>query len=309
MSKPTIVACLATIAVVVPAGWRVLDADIPTDGPKLRPAAKTAKIGDGSVELQIDRGAILAGGKINATLVATADRAHDVTVALTAYQDMGFGEGRVSNPPQVVGKRTLTLHAAPGGGTPVVATFKIGTANTDGWTSRYYVTARPSKVKEDDEVASAEFFAWGGNSFAMTLEAPEKVPASGSFDFAVRVKNTTKQPIMNLTATAGGRFSSSLDGVSIYAGDEFSVENLDTATRDNDEDDTQALAPGAERTLHLRVVPRTVEANGYTVIVQASAEVKSTKHPEYNSRVAAMDIHTFVLAPDDDQQKAPVAER
>jgi hypothetical protein len=307
--RSNVVACLATIAVVVPSGWRALDADIPTDGPRLRPAEQVAKIGDASVAVQLDRGAIVAGSTVSATLVATADRAHDVTVALTALEDMGYGDERVERPPAVVGKRTLTLHAAPGGGTPVVATFKLGKLSNDGFAHRFYVTAaRPGKAKQADEVASAEMFAWDGNNFAMTVDAPDKVPATGAFVIAVHVKNTTKYPLEEISATVGSRYRGD-----VYIDsdpDLVEIVNLDTATRDTDEDDARLLAPGEERTLHFRVEPKPAAAEeNLTLIVQATAGTKNPKHPHYDDHVGAMDVHTFVRPPREDAKKPPVARR
>jgi len=306
MNKSSLVAFAATIGLSVPAGWRALGADIPSDGPKLRPPLQHAQIDGADVAMQLDRGAILAGNTISATLVATADRAHDVTVKVTALEDEGYGEERVALPPRQVGKRTLKLHAAPGGGAPVVATFAIAKASpgSAGW---YYLTA--SGPKKDDRSASAGFAVYGANQLAIAMDAPDKVAPMGPFVVAVHVKNTTKQPLASVQAQLGGKLGDPGLGSTpqIYTSGAFEIENVDDLTRDGDDDSEQPLAPGAERTLLFRVVPHDIEADELTVIAEVTGTVRDA-NGEWKASFRAADVHTFVRPPADGETKSVASE-
>ncbi len=306
MTKSSLVAFAVTIGIAVPAGWRVLDADMSTDGAKLRPELKHATIGDAEVTMQLDRGAILAGNTISATLVATADRAHDVTVKVTAFEDEGYGEGRVPLPPRTVGKRTLKLHAAPGGGPPVVATFAIAKASpgSAGW---YYIDA--SGRGNDDGTASAGFAVFGANELGLAIDAPDKVAAMGSFTIAIHVKNTTKQPLASINATVGGKlYEPGLEGQpQIAASSEFAIEAAGDLTRDGDEDDTKPLAPGAERILLYRVVPHDIELDELTVVAEVTGTVRDA-NGEWKASYRATETHTFVRPPAAGETKSVAAE-
>src|SRR5690242_237801 len=119
----TLAISIATFAVAAPT---LLDADIQTDGPKVRPEEQTLHLDGADVTLPVDRGALAAGGTVSAILVATSDKPRTVAVDLTTMEDMGMGGERVPNPPLQVDRRKLELKAQPGGGPPVVATIKLG---------------------------------------------------------------------------------------------------------------------------------------------------------------------------------------
>src|SRR5437763_14176860 len=145
----TLAAFSITCAVAMPAA---LDADIQVDGPEIRSERGTVQIGDATVTFDADRGVMLAGDTVSGVLVATSSRPHDVVVDVRAMQDNGMGEERVPNPPTQAGLRTLTLHARPGGGPPVVASFKFGShRRATGSYSWYDLHVRAHGSRGDEE--------------------------------------------------------------------------------------------------------------------------------------------------------------
>ncbi|MGE5181848.1 MAG: hypothetical protein ACM31C_07290 [Acidobacteriota bacterium] len=277
MSRVFIGAALATVALVVPAGWRALDADIQSDGPKLRPAQQTLTVGDATVTLDLDRGIMPAGGKASVTLVATADRPRKVTVALNVSEDMGYSGERVENPPKQIARRTVTLDAQPGGGPPKVETFQLArSSKTPGMSEWFDVVATSPQDKDDS--ARVGVATWSGNSFAMSIEPPATIPAQGDFTVAVRIKNTTKrampEPYVQLGARIGGPqgLDSNLlvDDADDYKIDE--VEQPEASEQPTDDDGRKLLAPGAESLAIYHVAPRS-GVDHFTFVAQASSEV------------------------------------
>jgi hypothetical protein len=240
-----------TIAVAAP-----LDADIQADGPQLRPKQPTLELDDGTtVTLDLDRGVMPAGGKASVTLVATSDHAHEVTVALRALEDMGYGAERVQNPPKEVDSRTVTLDAQPGGGAPVVQTFKLDRSGKPG---RYEWFDIVATAKHTPDGASVGIATWTGNTFAMTIEPPATMPAEGAFTLGVRIKNTTKKPMrvpeVRLGAKIGG--VDGLDSQLLINDDDYTIALADEAKPAIDEDDDAKIAPGAEYLEIYKVSPR-----------------------------------------------------
>jgi hypothetical protein len=280
MNKVTIGAALATIAIAVPAGWRVLDADIQADGPGLKPKQQQLTIGDATITLDMDRGIMPAGGKASVTLVATAEHAHKVTVALRAMQDMGYGGERVPNPPQEVDRRTVTLDALPGGGPPVVATFKLAKKGKPGSSEWFdiFATAPKEKMKSrwdtGETTAAVGVATWSGNSFAMSIEPPATIPAEGPFTIGVRVKNTTKKPMkrpwINIGARIGG--PQGLDSQLIDEVDDYKLSEVDQPDEypSNEEGDVM-VAPGAEYLAIYKIEPRS-GIDHFTFVAQARSE-------------------------------------
>lgn len=277
MKHLTLASALTTIAVAVPAGWHVLDADIQSDGPQMRPKQETLELDDGtSVTMDLDRGVMPAGGKASVTLVATSDHPHKVELALSALQNMGYGAERVENPPKVVDERTVTLDAQPGGGPPVVATFRLAKSEkTPGSYEWFDILAKPKHGKGMETLgAEVGLATWSGNSFAMAIEPPAAIPVEGPFTVAVRIKNTTKKPMKQPSLQVGTRISgldglSSELGISAYEG--TSVELVDDPpTAPNDDDDEPMLAPGAEHLAIYKIDPA-FGTDRVTLVAHASA--------------------------------------
>ncbi len=276
MSRVFIGAALATVALIVPAGWRALDADIQSDGPKLKPQQQTLTVGDATVTLDMDRGIMPAGGKASVTLVATADRPQKVTVTLNVTEDMGYGDERVENPPKQIARRTVTLDAQPGGGPPRVETFQLARSTKRPGSSAWFdvVATSPQDKAESARVGVA---TWSGNSFAMSIEPPATIPAEGDFTIAVRVKNTTKKPIpdpyIDVGAGIGG--PQGLDSnLIMQSGDDYKIDEVEqpaVAEQPSDDDGRKLLAPGAESLAIYHVSPR-FGVDHFTFVAQASSE-------------------------------------
>ena len=211
MPRPIgLAAALATVAVVVPAGWRLLGADIQVDGKHLRPLQQTLTIDGVKVTLDVDRSVILTGDTVKATLVATSDTPKTVAIDLRALHSSNYQGERVEQPWTSIDRETIRLVAAPGGGKPVVSSITLGKrlskpALTDSF--KIMITPHGTKVGTneyaDDEksgfsqlaeagkAAAVGVRGWSGNNLGMTIEARGPISADAPFTIAVRVKNTT----------------------------------------------------------------------------------------------------------------------
>ena len=257
MSRVSLGAALATFAIGV--SVHTLDADIQTDGPKLRPKQQVLTVGDATVTLDMDRGVMPAGGKASVTLVATSERPHEVTLQLRAMEDMGIGAERVANPPKQVDSRSITLEAQPGGGPPRVETFTLAKHTKAGGQSEWFdiiATARGQK----DAAASVGVRTWSGNTFAMTIEPPVKLPAEGDFTVAVRMKNTAKKPLPVPYVQLGAeiRGPEGLDSEGVTSSDDYEIEEVENPGNEAYDDDGQriTIAPGAEALAIFKIKPR-----------------------------------------------------
>src|SRR5262249_25029945 len=83
MSRTAIASFLATVGIVVPAAWRLLDANIQTDGKKLRPLQQQLVVDGARVTLDVDRSVVLTGSTLTAKLRAYSDTPRTVAVDLT----------------------------------------------------------------------------------------------------------------------------------------------------------------------------------------------------------------------------------
>jgi hypothetical protein len=281
------VAALATISILVPATWHLLDADIQTDGPKIRPAQEVLHLDGADVALQLDRGAVVAGGTVSAVLVATADHAHAVAVDLTTLEDMGYGDERVPNPPRQVNRRKLTLQAQPGGGPPVVATVRLGSRREHpGSMSWYdlYLTPHgeraPKHAWGDGNAAHAGVVSWSCNSFPIAIEPPATIPAEGPFTVAVRIKNTTKQAFTYSYVNVGGTIDSfdEMGGGLQLTSDDYDVAEVDeppaadAPATEGDDADGDVVPVGAEQVRVFRVVPKHPGVRHFTLIAHVATD-------------------------------------
>jgi hypothetical protein len=105
-----------TSLLIVPAALHRL-----TAGPKqvaklVAPGAGSLELGGAKIDVSVDRSVVDPGDKVKITLVASADRAHKVTVGVLVLESMGTYNGRVPEPPIGIEHETLTLEAKAGGG-------------------------------------------------------------------------------------------------------------------------------------------------------------------------------------------------
>ncbi len=276
----TTAAACATIALATPGA---LDADIQSDGPALRPTQQVLRVGDADVTVELDRGIMPAGGKASVTLVATSDHPHKVTVALRAMQDMGYGGERVPNPPLEVDSRTVTLDAQPGGGPPVVATFKLASKKAKPGSSEWFdifasapKQKLPSRWDTGETTAAIGVATWSGNSFAMSIEPPARIPAEGPFTLGVRVKNTTKKPMKRPYIELGARIGGpgGLDSQLITDVEDYKISEVEQPDEcDGEEGDCapQLVAPGAEYLAIYKIEPL-FGIDHFTFVAQARSE-------------------------------------
>jgi hypothetical protein len=204
---------LATVAILVPAGWHSLGANIEKDGKHLRPMQQKVTIDGVEVALDVDRSVVMTGDTVTATLVATSDSAKDVTVDLRALHSSNYSGERVERPWQQLDRETITLHAAPSGGKAVKTRIKLGErpaelALEDSF--RIMVTKHGKKPEKrefdtgekspdygalagDDGTSAAAIYirGWSGNSLAMTIAPKGPVTGDAPFTIAVTIKNTT----------------------------------------------------------------------------------------------------------------------
>ena len=290
----SLAAFVATVLVAVPAGWRALDADIQTDGPATRPKQRVLHTDGAAVSVELDRGVLMAGGKLKVTLVATSETPKTIALTVRALEDNGIGEERVPRPPTVVARKKIILEAAPGGGKPLELAFELGARKTRGRVQWYDVDVAPTGKKADDlayydtetddgtpvpaNAAKVGAAVWSGNSFGMALDTPT-LPAEGPFTVAVRVKNTTKQPMEYLDVSLGGPQLdySGMDGLTMDAGDDA---DFDVAMQE--QQDEEPIAPGKERIVKFDVTPRHPGIKKFTLVASGRAGTGG-----------AMDVRTF----------------
>ncbi|HTJ45705.1 MAG TPA: hypothetical protein VL463_26565 [Kofleriaceae bacterium] len=261
MRATTVIGFSASFVFFASVAWRATEADIPADGALTRPAQRTLTVGSSKITVDLDRGIMTAGDEVKVSLVGTADMERDVALDLTALEDEGMGDERVPIPPVVVGRRSVIVHAVPGGGAPTVASFHLGHRGDPGMMSWFDVQVTPSKLHPpsrilyDDDGHSAVIgvATWTGNRFGLAIEPPAAPPAPGApFVVAVRVTNTTKKPIENIYVELGSSRNLDYDPM----GGMFAGENNDfTVEAQGNDGDEDALAPGASRVQRFTITP------------------------------------------------------
>jgi hypothetical protein len=318
----TLAAFLVTLAVVVPAAWHAPDADIPTDGPQLRPKQGKLHIGGATISVDLDRGVLMSGGRLKVALVGTADTTRKIALDVRAMQDNGMGAERVENPPTEISRRRIIIEAAPGGGKPTELAFDLKPWGMKAGRMQWYdIDVTPagkrgedvSYYDEEDAPATAAKVGaavWGGNNLALTLEAPASIPAGAeSFSVKLHVKNTAKKPIRYVDIKLGGPSLNygAMEGLGFYDEDNYDIEQVEqpepaeqtaqaTAAADDDDDDG-SIAPGAERVYEYKVTPKQPAAAKLGLLVQANATVVVDEAKDKYLYLGAMDAITINRAP------------
>jgi hypothetical protein len=279
---------LATIGVLLPAGWHALEADIPADGALTRPERHTLTIDDAAIDVDLDRGLLKPGGELKVALTGTAAAAHGVDVDVTVLQDMGMAGERVSRPPRVVARRRVTVPAAASGAKPVELAFRLGGKDAKGYASWYDVVVTPAsktKLKDrpyeaigDGKAAVVGAATWSGNAFGFTVEPPLQPPADQPFEVAVRIKNTTRHTLKWLMVDLGAEINNwdAMSGGLMLNGTTADVEisQLEAPPPVNGDvvDDGEAgLAPGAERVVRYQVKPLHLGVRHFKFVATATS--------------------------------------
>src|SRR6185503_17909962 len=210
--NPTLAAVLVTVAVIVPAGWHALDADIQTDGKRLRPLQESFTVDGTRVTLDVNRQVVMTGDTVTATLVAFSDTPKQVSVDLWALHTSNYSGERVEQPWIPFDREVLKLTAAPGGGPPVKTAITLGErpdrpALTDSF--KIYVTPHGKKLPRregDDRVdyetgisegyaAAVAITGWSGDNLTMSVRPEGRPTGDAPFVVAVRIKNTSGQAL------------------------------------------------------------------------------------------------------------------
>lgn len=305
---------LATVAILVPAGWRSLGANIEKDGKHLRPMQQKVTIDGAEITLDVDRSVVMTGDTVTATLVATSDTPKEVTVDLRALHSTNYSGERVERPWQQLDREKITLHAAPDGGKPVKTSIKLGDrpaelALEDSF--KIMVTRHGTKpeVREfdaggkapdydslagDDGNAAAGVFVrgWSGNNLGMTIAAKGPITGDAPFQIAVTIKNTTGHkldhaPWINLTT----------DDALTAAADEntdpaVDIESGDDATYETDADGNEKpMKRNATVTKVFTVTPHKKLTGKIAFLASATENDGLGPHG-----AGAMDIQTFAIS-------------
>jgi len=279
MSRNTglVVGFVATVAILVPAGWHRPDAEIAGDGKRVRPMQQSFTVDGARVTLDVDRNLIETGGKVTAKLVAYSDKPKQVTVDLSVWHSNNYAGERVEEVPKLIDTEKLTLEAKPGGGKPVQTILRLGDhvdgrAMTD--TFRIFATKKGNRPKQgqpfydsDDEndkakAAAVTVIGWSGNNIDMTIEPEGKPHAGEPFFVNVRVKNTTHKPVHGLWINLGTQLD--MYG-SIAASDDFDIERVDETVDTSD----KPLKRGRVLVARFKVTPKAKTAGDPTFIATA----------------------------------------
>ena len=205
----TLASFVVTVAVVVPTAWHVLEADIETDGRKLRPLLQSFTIGDTKVTLEVDRGLVMTGDSVIAKLVAYSDVPKPITVDLALLRSSNYAGERVEQPLVVIDREKITLNAAPGGGKPFETRLVLGerpalAAQVDDF--KVYVTAHGRKPPTSEDLdnrvdyqqdveagaaAAVGVMGWSGNNLDISIKPEGPIVAGKPVIVAVRIKNTS----------------------------------------------------------------------------------------------------------------------
>jgi len=297
---------VATVAILVPAGWHSLGANIEKDGKHLRPMQEKVTIDGAEVTLDVDRSVVMTGDTVTATLVATSDTPKDVTVDLRALHTTNYSGERVERPWHQIDRETITLHAAPGGGKPVKTRVTLGErpaelaledsfkimVNKHGMkpTKREFDMGGDApdydSLSGEDGSSAAGIYVrgWSGNSLGMKIAAKGPVTGDAPFTIAVTIKNTSghkleSPPWINL----------STEDALTAAADENSEPALEIQAQDDaDEGDDKPVKKNGSVTRLFTVTPHK-KLTG-TIAFLATATQNDGLGPH---GAGAMDIVTF----------------
>ena len=309
MSRHTALAAFfATVAVAVPAGWHALDADIQTDGKRVRPLQQSFTVDGAKVTLDVDRGIVMTGGTVTAKLVAYSDTPKQVTVDLTVFQSSNYEGERVEQPQIAIDHEKLVLAAAPGGGKPVATSIVLGKrpdrlAMNDSF--RIYVAPHGKKVPTESDTeanrpdtrtdveagtaAAVSIEGWSGDSLGIDIKPEGRVTADEPFVVAVRIKNTSGRRLPHAPSITLGT-GTNADGY-IESSENFVIEQI---LVDGDDDGySRGLGRGKTFIRRFMVMPNHPSGGRVTFVARATAWDEAPG-PVI---AGALDARTFSIVP------------
>ena len=304
----TLAAFLVTVAIIVPAGWHALGADIQTDGKRLRPLQQSLMVDGARVTVDVDRSTVMTGDTVKARLVAFSDTPKQITVDLRVLHSSNYAGERVEQPWVPIDRETIKLTAAPKGGKPVDTAIKLGelpdqSALIDSF--KVYVSAhgqKPPKREYDDSLdydvgisegraAAIAITGWSGNSLNMAIKAEGRPTADAPFTVAVRVKNTSGQELAHMPYVTLST-EAALEGTEDEGHEEAGVvlERIDNDTEGSDYE--TPFKRGQTMVAKFRVTPHQKGLRKMTLLAQAFA-YDDAPGP---ITAGAMDARTFTLS-------------
>jgi len=310
----SLAAFLITVAVIVPAGWHALDADIQTDGKRLRPLQESFMVDGTRITLGVDRSVVITGATVKATLVAFSDTPKQITVDLTALHTSNYEGERVSTPWIPIDHETIKLTAAPHGGTPVETAIKLGERpDAPGLVDNFkiYVSAhgkKPPKREADagdgadydvaineGHAAAVAITGWSGNNLKMSIRAEGRPTNDAPFTIAVRITNTTghklaRPPYVSLTTEAA--LAGSDEEGHEEAGVVLDLIETDAAAEPAEYHEPSPFQRGESMVTRYRVTPKR-RGLGKITFLATAFEYDDEPGPV---TAGAMDARTFTLA-------------
>jgi hypothetical protein len=295
-----LVSCLATIAVVVPAGWTALDADIRGDGKALRPLQQETEIDGCVVTLDVDRSIVVIGDSVVATLRAYAGAPKRITVDLVAVDANSSEFSRMAPPSTTIDRETITLDAAPAGGPAVQTRIRLGTARrAAGVRDAFQIIAAKHDPKRkfdnplfgDGDTAQVPVVGFSGSELGVRVAA-ETARAGEPIVVAVRVTNTTKKalrvPRVDVATSMADRYSSS-------------IERLGDDSTDADDDAAAPFAPGTTIVRRFKLPTPEAGTTKLALVVDASARYPGKPQQDSDGMVTyrsadALDVVTIPIA-------------
>ena len=275
MRNTSAIGFLATIAIAVPAGWHLLDADLKKDGKLVRPLQGVANIDEATtVSIDADHAILAPGGRVKVTLVATSEQPHPVAVEMVVTIEGTVGpDERIPNPLITVDRERFVLPAGPAGGKPVETYVKLGNQlrrKGAGETYRIFVAAPKTKLPSDEsnldpnpetrEFAGIGVLTWSGNQLPLSIEAPKTIEKGKPFEVALHLKNTSNHTLHWAWFELGSQVT--VRGIS---------ERSDDIDIESDESEPEIdLAPGKELVKKFTV---TAKRDGAPVSLLARAYV------------------------------------
>ncbi len=255
----------ATVSLLIPAVWHATEADLPVDGALVKPPIESFTVNGVEVKVEVDRGAVAPGEEVHLKLIAFSDKPQ--RLALVVSEQAGDSEPmeRVSRPPEVLSKKSITVKAAPGGGEVATLTFRLPRSKgKKGGVKQYSLLIEPAKRvdpgEDGEEVAALiNVVTHDPEAYSVAIEPPASIEPGKAFDLTVRVKNPGKKAIKGVhieLSPAPEVLEANLMGESAIFGGNPEDWVVKPASGGEDAIEIESLAPGEEKVVTYRVEPQ-----------------------------------------------------
>ena len=260
----------ATVSLLIPAAWHTTAADLPADGALVKPPVESFKVNGAEVKVEVDRGAVAAGGEVHVKLYAISDKPQRLSLSVQEQTTSSMPGDRVERAPEVLSRRTVHLVAGPDGGKPQELAFRLpASKGKKGGVKQYSFLVQPSKPAADDEdgeaAALVSVITHDPEAYSVVIEPPAHVTPGEPFELTVRVKNPGAKAIhdvhVDLTPAPEVMYANLGGGESPIYGSNPSAEDGEALTvkaAAGGEDDAitiDTLSPGEEKVVSYKVAP------------------------------------------------------